>query len=385
MTAVIILHYNRIDLTKACVMSLVGCGSEASQQRIVVVDNASEAHPVETLVAALPLGVEVIRLANPAGFAGGMNAGIRAVIADPRVDSVLLLNNDTQAPLGFLEKLRTCLATSLDVGVVGCEMEGIEGGASQGARMRLAGPFAIPQEVNEGDAYDYLQGACLLIRRAVLETVGLLDESFYFFAEDADYSIRVRKAGWQLRVATDVRLAHLGSATIRTSTERQAAWYRAGMRQLLVKNYTYSWIRACIPFLYRIAVDCMGGRWAAVRGNMQGFFHRNLAAEIRLREQPFSAVTYAIDTLNWGGEMDQEFMENWQEKIWAQLQLSPTDRFLILTTRENHDAVLARFLSLEKVFILPTGLRSHSAMARLWGQKVWVPYLLRRYGAVRFQ
>ena len=251
MTAVIILHYNRLDLTTDCVRSLLR--QTVRPSRILVVDNASDAHAPDALRSSLPPEADVLRLPRPAGFAGGMNAGLRAVLQDAAPDAVLLLNSDTRCPPDLLEALERTLASDPIIGVVGSHMEGADGGDPQSAAYRLSGFFALPRPVSASDSPDYLQGSCLLVRRAVLETVGLLDESFFFFGEDADFCLRVKRAGWKLAVASDVTLLHLGSATIGTASERQAAWYRAGMRLLLEKRYscagvrTWVWARGCSP------------------------------------------------------------------------------------------------------------------------------------------
>ena len=107
MTAIVVLHYERIALTAECCKTLV---VQKEPARVLVVDNGSPSHGEAELRAALPAGVEVLRLAENLGFGGGMNAGMRAVLADPATDSVLFLNNDTRCPPELVGAMRAVLA-----------------------------------------------------------------------------------------------------------------------------------------------------------------------------------------------------------------------------------------------------------------------------------
>lgn len=264
----VILHYNRIDLTVACAASLVA--QEEPLARIVVVDNGSSDHAPETLAEALPQGVETLRNETNLGFAAANNRGIRHLLADPSVEAVLLLNNDTRCPRGLTCAL-TAAARRPGIGVVGCEMVNVQGGAMVAAGSDLAPFFAFPVAPRDRAAPMYLQGACLLIPRTTLDTVGLLDERYHFFFEDADYGLRIRAAGLTPAVADGVRIEHLGSATIGASGRRQAAWYREGAVTFLRRWRSHPLARALGPFVFRLAVDALRGRWGAVRGSLEGW------------------------------------------------------------------------------------------------------------------
>ena len=379
MTAVVILHYNRIDLTTGCVRSV--WEQTEKPLHVLVVDNASTAHDEKTLANALPPGTETLRMESSGGFSGGMNAGIRVVLRDPKVDSVLLLNNDTRCPPGLVAALRATLESDSSIGMVGCEQKGADGGESQPAAYRLSGFFAIPRPVEPGEPFDYLQGSCLLVRRAALENVGLWDESFFFFGEDTDLSLRFRKAGWKLALAPEATILHLGSATIGGASGLQSAWYRSGMRRLLDKWRTSPWLRAFPPFAFRLIVDLLKGRFAAVCGGIRGFRHPALAADTRLSRPPEKCVTIAVNTLFFiPGEVggSETYL---RQTLRAMAAIATRHRFLVLTTRENHDTLLADLSPFGNVFLVPTGVVARSRLSRLFGEWRTVPRLLRRYRA----
>ena len=269
MTAVVVLHFERIALTAACCKSLV---AQDEPVRVIVVDNASPSHGEAELKGALPAGTEVLRLLENRGFGHGMNAGMREALRDAGTDSVLFLNNDTRCPPGLVAAMRSVLASDPSAGLVGCDMEGAGGGASAPAGYRLGRVFGYPRPCRPGEEPDYLQGSCLLLPRDVLEATGGFDEDFRFFFEDADLSLRVRRLGRRLAIAPGVRIFHYGSATIGSDDGRKAAWFRTGHRIFLRKWYSLPRLRAFPPFLAGVGIHLLLGRFGMVSGSIRGYF-----------------------------------------------------------------------------------------------------------------
>ena len=269
MTSIVVLHYDRIPLTAECCKTLV---AQQEPARVLVVDNGSPSHGEAELRAALPAGVEVLRLPRNRGFGGGMNAGMRKVLADPATDSVLFLNNDTRCPPELVGAMRAVLAADPAVGIVGCDMEGAGGGESSPAGYRLGKVFGYPRPCRPGEAPDYVQASCILLPRDVLEAIGGFDEDYRFFFEDADLSLRVRKLGRTLAIVPGVRIFHYGSATIGANDGRKAAWFRTGYRIFLRKWYSFPRLRGLPPFLGAVAWHLARGRFGLVAGSFRGYF-----------------------------------------------------------------------------------------------------------------
>ncbi len=268
---VVIPHFERLSDTAAC------CRALAAQTRapklVIVVDNASRSHTAEALAGACPVA-RILRLEVNCGFAGAVNAGIRTALAMPDVGYVWTLNNDTVCAPDTLAKMAAAAEVDERIGVVGCPL--LEGGEGTPRRTVPAGKklkwaCAIPIQAANGDIPDYLCGASLLIRRGLLEDIGLFDEGFFFFFEDADFSLRAQRRGWRLAVAQDVRVEHRGSATIRRLEELRASSYRAGHVRFLRKYSRHPVCAALPPFLFRLAADTLGFRWNAVRGTWRGW------------------------------------------------------------------------------------------------------------------
>jgi GT2 family glycosyltransferase len=188
--------------------------------RVLVVENGAPAH--------VPSDPDHLRLAGNRGFGGGMNAGLRHLLAEG-CDRVLLLNSDAILEPGCLPRLTRALGNPA-LAAVGpvilreadghVESRGISVDLASG-RVRLVGhgEASIP---GEGlISVPALSGAVMMIGRAALERVGPLDEDFFYSFEDVDWCLRARAAGFGLGVVLDARARHGGSWTIgRASPDR---------------------------------------------------------------------------------------------------------------------------------------------------------------------
>ena len=126
--------------------------------------------------------------------------------------------------------------------------------------------FAYPRPCRPGEAPDYVQASCILLPRDVLEKIGGFDEDYRFFFEDADLSFRVRRLGRRLAIVPGVTIFHYGSATIGANDGRKAAWFRTGHRIFVRKWYSFSRMRALVPFLASVAWHLVRGRFGLVLG-----------------------------------------------------------------------------------------------------------------------
>ena len=245
--SIIIVTYNSTADVDACLGSLMQ-HPPATDHEIVVVDNAS----TDGTAAAIRSrwhSVRVIDAAANVGFARANNVGIRQTFGS----LILLLNPDTSVPAGALDTLVAALDARPDVAVAGPRLVDAEGRAELSfGRMlspiaelrqkflvegsRHPGPVAAyvesitrkPQEV------DWVSGACLLVRRADAEAVGLMDERFFMYAEDVDFCASIRARGRRVLFCAAAEIVHLrgrSRATASTATERayrrsQLAFYQ---------------------------------------------------------------------------------------------------------------------------------------------------------------
>lgn len=268
----VILNWNGADFTCDC------CASLAVQTHrnlhVLVVDNGSTKNTVEALRTLCP-NADVIGTGSNLGFSGGVNAGIKAGDGLAQYDYIWLLNNDTLCDPDALERLVAKADSDTKLAAVGCAMR--EGSAEEGtervvqAGKRLRGPFYIPTEADAPAGIDYVCGACMLIRKDALADVGLLDESFFFFFEDADWSFRAKGKGWTLGFAEGVPIRHMGGGTIRKASYNRALYYRAGHVKFLRKYARHPLLASLIVMSYRLAADLLHLNFISVRGALAGF------------------------------------------------------------------------------------------------------------------
>ena len=220
---VIVLNWNGLGDTRALIPTLERCRVIPGWRlSVMVVDNGSTDGSVAALRAEFP-AVELLALPENLRFAGGNNAGLRLAL-ERGDDAIALLNNDTEADPGLFEHLLLALeqdpgagaaapliyfgAPSQHIWYAGAVCNPALGlTAHRGLRALDRGQFRSVEETG------YLTGCCLLATRTTWQKVGLLDESYFIYAEDADWSLRARAAGLRLLFVPTARLWHKVSAS----------------------------------------------------------------------------------------------------------------------------------------------------------------------------
>jgi len=215
--SVIVLCYNNLAFTTACLESLIEF-SDYPDLEILCVDNASTDGTPDYLqgLAERHGFVRTIRNETNLGFAGGNNVGIRAANGE----YIILLNNDTYVTRGWARDLIRPMQRDPTLGMTGplTNMSGNEQkiglAYSNMAEMARASTAFTTRRRRQLYPIGCLAFFCVAIRRAVIDAVGDLDESYttgYF--EDDDYCKRVQQAGYQLAVCDDVFVHHHHSAS----------------------------------------------------------------------------------------------------------------------------------------------------------------------------
>ncbi|WP_395687269.1 glycosyltransferase [Caenimonas koreensis] len=226
--SVIVLCYNNLELTKACLHS-VEHNSLWPNLELVVVDNASsDGSPAWlTQFAATRPWVKLILSAKNTGFAAGNNLGLAAATGE----LLIMLNNDTEVSPGWIQGLRRHFDREPKLGMVGPVTDNIGNeakiavGYSDPAGMAAWAMSRTVRHAGEQIHSRVLAFFCVALRRTVYEEVGGLDEAFGLgFFEDDDYCNRARQAGWQLAIAEDVFVHHHLSASfdkLKSSTRQE--------------------------------------------------------------------------------------------------------------------------------------------------------------------
>jgi GT2 family glycosyltransferase len=215
----VVLNWNGGDDTLAALESLRGIET-------ICVDNGSADGSDRAVEEGFP-EVELVRTGANLGFAGGNNVGIRRAL-ERGADWVLLLNNDAVVEPGLREALERATVERPDAGLLGCQVLFPDGETVQyaGAVFRAWLGYS-GRETGHGrtDRFDRLDGvdrvvdvdrvdgAAMAVSRAAAERAGLLDEKLFAYAEDVEWSLRARQAGFGVIFVPAARVRHTGSAS----------------------------------------------------------------------------------------------------------------------------------------------------------------------------
>ncbi len=255
--AIVIVTYNSARDIDTALRSLTE-PPPTTPHEILVVDNASTDGTPARIRAAWP-AVRLIESASNLGFAAANNRAIR----ESSSEFVLLLNPDTRVPRGAIDRLVAYLDTRRDVAIVGPRIVDGDGRAELSFGGMIAPLTELKQKVlvvgndrgvppivsmvehmtRRSRAVDWVSGACLLIRRADLEAVGLLDERFFLYTEDVDLCASVRTRGRAVLFAADVEIQHLRGRSAGAGT---GAAYRRSQLAFYAKHHPawLPWLRA---------------------------------------------------------------------------------------------------------------------------------------------
>ncbi len=294
----IVVNWNGgVEDNRRCLRSLVDQG--VPQERIVFVDNAS-ADGSREAVSADFAALERIDNDTNLGFGEAANQGARRAF-EHGASAVVFVNNDLRFPADerVLGALVTALAGDARLGMVGPRVlfdDGTERVWCAGGRLDFRQNLSTllgngdpdgPRWQHEADV-DYIAGCALVMRRAVLEEVGLFDADYFAYMEDVELGLRVRDAGWGVKVIGGSRAYHAPSSATGGGYGARRKWMQAlnSVRFLRQHGRPRHWLRflvfdvATLPILI-IARTIRGDGTAALakaRGIWDGLLGRRVTA-----------------------------------------------------------------------------------------------------------
>ncbi|MCX7566455.1 glycosyltransferase family 2 protein [Sulfitobacter sp. F26169L] len=260
----VILNFRTPEMTlraaEAALADLHSVGGE-----LVIVDNASGDGSYEMItqqVAARGWGegglVRVVASPVNGGFGAGNNIALRMTLGDGRApDYFYVLNSDAFPDAGCIEALMDHLEAHRDAGIACSNVRGEDGvvhttafrfpsiaGEFAGAarlgfidRMFPEAPVPMPQPATTCQV-DWSAGASMMLRRTMLEQIGLFDETFFLYFEETDLCLRAARAGWSCWYVQDSRVVHIGSVStgLKTTRRMPSYWYDS-RRHYFIKNH----------------------------------------------------------------------------------------------------------------------------------------------------
>lgn len=224
--SIIIVSYNTRELLCECLRS-VHQTSQGLTTEVIVVDNASQDGSAEMVKQTFPQ-VTLMQNSHNLGFAKAANQGLRIVVGE----FILLLNSDTEVKAEALQRCIKFFGEHRDAGIVGCKLLNSDGSLQPSCEnfpdfksiffesffleklfphSRLFGRMHLTYfGYDRIKKVGYVKGAFLMIRCQAFEQIGLLDEKFFFYAEEMDWCYRAKLKGWEVYFTPDAEVIHYG-------------------------------------------------------------------------------------------------------------------------------------------------------------------------------
>lgn len=252
MISIIIVSWNTTWFLENCLASILANPPTSSFENWVV-DNASTDDSPRMVREKFPQ-VHLVENRENVGFARANNQAIQRCTGK----YILLLNPDTLVASGALQALVDFLDEHPEAGAVGARILNPDGSLQISSHPRptlsrelwrlfhldALSPYAMyplaKWETNQPQEVDVLGGACLLLRKEVLEQVGLLDEDYFIYAEEVDLCYRIQRAGWRIYWVPQAEVVHFGGQSTRqVPTEMFLHLYRSNIKYFR-KHYGWS-------------------------------------------------------------------------------------------------------------------------------------------------
>ena len=285
--SIVIVNWNVRDLLRLCLRSILEAASPDERTpslwhleavdlwfEVLVIDSASSDGSVQMVRSEFP-SVRLFPSEVNLGYTGGNNLGMR----ESRGRHVLLLNPDTEVREGALATMVAYMDKHPRTGILGPQMLWPDGSVQSSRRrfptlrtalvestflqkwfpknQALRRYYVLDRSDDAVCEVDWVTGACLLVRREVIEQVGLLDDAYFMYSEELDWQKRAVAAGWKVVYLPTAQIVHyegrsseqvvalrhirFGRSKVRYYTKHHSPLAGQVVRGWLLLNYVYEW------------------------------------------------------------------------------------------------------------------------------------------------
>jgi len=297
--AIVILTFNGEKDTMECLESIAKMRSLNYKLQIIVVDNGStdaDASVISNFQFPISnFGFKVIQNKENLGFAEGNNVGIRYALENG-ADYVVILNNDTIVHVDLINELVKTAESSEKIGIVVPKIYFAPGFEFHKDRYKkeelgkiiwyaggimdwrnVLGYHRGVDEVDDGqyqktEETDYASGCCMLIKKEVLQKIGLFDEKYFLYYEDNDLSQRTKKAGFSIFYCPKAVLWHKNAGSAGGSGSHLQDYYIT--RNRLLFGIRYAPIRSKLALIRESLGLLLNGRLWQRRGVLDFYLRR---------------------------------------------------------------------------------------------------------------
>ena len=311
--SIIILNWNGLEDTIECLESLKKI--TYPNYEVILVDNGSRGNDAQVLQEKFSDYIRLIKNDKNYGYAKGNNIGIRHALSNSQPDYILLLNNDTVVDPEFLTEMVKLAEADHAIGLGGARIYSYDRPAEvqhfirgkinlwRGAAIPLLSVVAEKIKKRESNKeqwdqikeVDWVTGCSILIKSAVIESIGLLDEDFFLYGEDVDYCARVTKHGYKITYVPKAKVWHKLGQSTKTTTEI-ACYYRVRNRFRFMRKHATRWQYQCFQIYffgfyfwlatgyYLIYLHSLSLLTSFYRGVKDGLFNSEASAKLYRRD-----------------------------------------------------------------------------------------------------
>jgi len=252
--SIIIVNYNVREYLLKCLKSIFRNTQEISFE-VIVVDNASSDDSSGVVLEQFPQ-VKLIGNQTNLGFARANNQGIKVA----RGSFILLLNPDTEVIDQGFSRMLKFLKENKKVGIVGPCLLNSDGSLQNTGykfptlailfKANFLGISDHPVKPDKSKQVDWLQGSCLMMKKELLNDIGLLDEDFFIYGEEKDLCFRTKKAGWEIYSLPQCEVIHhANKSAVNYQGEALVEYHRSQLR-FFRKYYSHAFVNFAKIIIY---------------------------------------------------------------------------------------------------------------------------------------
>ena len=243
LVSIITINFNNISVTLDLLLSIRECTYKNLE--IIVVDNGSDLNPTEMIEEIFP-EVKAVRSSKNLGFAGGNNLGIQYANGE----YIFFVNNDTLFAENLIEELIKPFYENESIGIISPKVIYYEkpniiqyAGATEinslTGRNKVIGQGKNDNnKLFKSDFTFFAHGAAMIIRRSIVEKVGVFPEIFFLYYEELDYSYRIRKAGYKVYFNNRAVIYHRVSYSVGADSPLKTYYMTRNRIMFMHRNFT---------------------------------------------------------------------------------------------------------------------------------------------------
>ncbi len=258
--SIITLNFNQADVTCAFLESTKNL--QYKNFETIVVDNASKEDPTKQFLSGNYPNIQVIRSEQNLGFTGGNNLGIRA----SKGDFVFIVNNDTEVTPDLLDKLLAPFEHDETIGVVSPKIKFhfhpniIQYAGFTAMNMFTCQNATVGNKQEDKGQFDFIStthcahGAAMLVKREVIEKVGMFADNYFIYYEEVDWSTRIIRAGYKIIYNGYATIYHKESMTMGKQSALKVYYHTRNRIYYMRRNANKNQLVAFLAFFTFLTV-----------------------------------------------------------------------------------------------------------------------------------